>query len=330
MRRVHLPSGPRPAVRVRLGPGPRARLRRWSGLAALGAAAVATAGCATTASVGGLNAYPGQIRVVAAENFWGSIARQVGGTDATVQSIIVNPAQDPHSYEPTTGDARTMATAQLAIVNGVGYDPWAPKLLAANPVGGRITLTVGSLLHLHDGDNPHRWYDPAEVTLVADAIEQDLAKLNPEDASYFRRRLTAFENRGLSRYHQLIAQIRRRYAGVPVGASESIFALQAPALGLDLITPPSFMKAISEGTEVTAQDTETTQRQITDHQIKVWVYNSQNVTPAVQRLTAMARARHIPIATVTETLSPGSDDFQQWQVAQLLGIAAALHRATGR
>ena len=45
----------------------------------------------------------GGVRVVAAENFWGSIARQIGGAHATVQSIIVNPAQDPHSYEPTAG-----------------------------------------------------------------------------------------------------------------------------------------------------------------------------------------------------------------------------------
>ncbi len=36
----------------------------------------------------------------------------------------------------------------------------------------------------------------------------------------------------------------------------------APALQLRLITPPSFMKAISEGTDVSAQDTLTTQRQI--------------------------------------------------------------------
>ncbi len=88
----------------------------------------------------------GKVRVVAAENFWGSIARQIGGVHAQVTSVIVNPAQDPHAYEPTTVDGRTMATAQLAIVNGVGYDPWAPKLLAASPVDGRITLTVGSLL----------------------------------------------------------------------------------------------------------------------------------------------------------------------------------------
>jgi zinc/manganese transport system substrate-binding protein len=293
---------------------------------------LAVIGFAPAACAGGSSGSTttGQVRVVAAENFWGSIARQVGGARASVNSIIANPAQDPHSYEPTTGDARTMATAQLAIVNGVGYDAWAPKLLAANPVSGRRTLTVGSLLRLRDGDNPHRWYDPAEVVAVARAIATDLEALEPGHASYFAQRLAAFENRGLAEYHQLIAEIRRRYAGVAVGASESIFALQAPALGLDLVTPASFMKAISEGTDVTAQDTIATERQLTSHAIKVWVYNSQNVTPEVQHLNALARAQHIPIAAVTETLSPAGDSFEQWQVSQLRRIAATLQEATGR
>jgi zinc/manganese transport system substrate-binding protein len=288
--------------------------------------ALLAAGCAggTAGPTGG------RVRVVAAENFWGSIARQIGGARAEVQSVIVNPAQDPHSYEPSTVDARTMATAQLAIVNGIGYDPWAPKLLAANPVGGRVILTVAALLRLTAGDNPHRWYAPADVVRVASAIATDLERLQPDHRAYFAQRLAEFDTSGLAAYHRVIAQIRGRYAGVPVGASESIFALQAPALGLKLITPYSFMKAISEGTEVTAQDTITTERQVTGHAIKVWVYNSQNVTPEIQRLNGLARAAHIPIATVTETLSPASDSFQQWQVAQLARIDAALHEATGR
>ena len=272
----------------------------------------------------------GKVRVVAAENFWGSIARQLGGAHAQVQSLIVNPAQDPHSYEPTTSDARAMATAQLAVVNGVGYDPWAPKLLAANPVNGRITLTVGSLFGLSEGDNPHRWYDPADVARVARTITGDLQRLDPPHKVYFAQRLSQFDGQRLAGYHRLIAQIRGRYHGVAVGASESIFALQAPALGLDLITPPGFMKAISEGTEVTAQDTVTTERQLADHRIKVWVYNSQNVTPEIQRLNSAARAAGIPTVTVTETLSPASASFQQWQVAQLTRLQAALHQATGR
>ena len=272
----------------------------------------------------------GKVRVVAAENFWGSIARQLGGAHAQVQSLIVNPAQDPHSYEPTTSDARALATAQLAVVNGVGYDPWAPKLLAANPVNGRITLTVGSLFGLSEGDNPHRWYDPADVARVARTITGDLQRLDPPHKVYFAQRLSQFDGQRLAGYHRLIAQIRGRYHGVAVGASESIFALQAPALGLDLITPPGFMKAISEGTEVTAQDTVTTERQLADHRIKVWVYNSQNVTPEIQRLNSAARAAGIPTVTVTETLSPASASFQQWQVAQLTRLQAALHQATGR
>ncbi len=203
------------------------------------------AGCSATATHGG------GLQVVAAENFWGSIASQLAGTRAHVHSIIVNPAQDPHSYEPTAADARTLATARLAIVNGVGYDPWAPKLLAANPVGGRLVLNVGRLLGLHEGDNPHRWYDPADVSAVASAITGDLVKIDRKDARYFRAQLSDFDTKDLSAYHALIAAIRARYAGVPVGASESIFALLAPALGLDLITPDGFMKAISEGTEPT-------------------------------------------------------------------------------
>jgi zinc/manganese transport system substrate-binding protein len=300
--------------------------RTGPAIAVLVSLAVMAAGCAdsTVATIGG------KVRIVAAENFWGSIARQLGGAHAQVQSLIVNPAQDPHSYEPTTSDARAMATAQLAIVNGVGYDPWAPKLLAANPVNGRVALTVGSLLGLHEGDNPHRWYDPADVALVARTITADLQRLDPPHKLYFARRLSQLDTSGLADYHRLIAQIRRRYHGVPVGASESIFALQAPALGLDLITPPGFMKAVSEGTEVTAQDTIATERQLADHLIKVWVYNDQNVTPEIQRLNRAARAAGIPTVTVTETLSPASDSFQQWQVAQLTRLQAALHQATGR
>ena len=289
---------------------------------AVGLAAL-VAGCSSAAAGGG------GLQVVAAENFWGSIATQLAGTKAHVHSIIVDPAQDPHSYEPTAADARTLASAKLAIVNGVGYDPWAPKLLASNPVSGRKVLTVGDLFRLKEGNNPHRWYDPANVSVVAYSITEELIKLDPKDAGYFHRQLVHFDTVDLRRYHALITAIRARYAGIPVGASESIFALQAPALGLKLATPYSFMKATSEGTEPTAQDIATIERQISSKQIKVWIYNSQNATPQIQRFNALARAHGIPVATITETLSPASDSFEQWQVSQLQRIEQALHQSTG-
>jgi zinc/manganese transport system substrate-binding protein len=290
--------------------------------------AALVAGCGSS-SVAGTRGSSG-IRVVAAENFWGSIAMQLAGSRASVISIITSPSTDPHSYQPTAADARTIATSELAIVNGVGYDPWAPKLLAANPVSGRRVLTVGSLFGLKEGDNPHRWYNPDDVSAVAREITAQLSALDPKDAAYFRAQLTRFETTMLASYHGLIAAIHRTYAGVPVGASESIFAMLAPALGLKLATPPSFMKAISEGTEVSPQDTITAQRQITAHQIKVWVYNSQNATPGIQRLNALARQAGIPITTVTETLSPANATFEQWQVSELQSLQRALKQATGR
>jgi zinc/manganese transport system substrate-binding protein len=272
----------------------------------------------------------GKLRVVAAENFWGSVAAQLGGAKVDVQSIIVNPDTDPHSYEPTAEDARTMAGSQMAIVNGIGYDKWASHLLAANPSGERAVLDVGSLLGLGQGGNPHQWYSPAHVHAVTDRIVAGYDRLRPADADYFAQRKKVFETVGLARYNELIRQIRARYAGVPVGYSESIFQPLGEALALKLLTPYSFAKAIAEGSEVSARDKQTVDRQVSGRQVKVWVANSQNVTPDVQRVSEEAHAAHIPIATVTETLAPASDTFEQWQVAQLERLRGALHEATGR
>jgi zinc/manganese transport system substrate-binding protein len=271
-----------------------------------------------------------RIEVVAAENFWGSIAAQLGGDRVSVSSVISNPGADPHDYEPTAQDARTFARAQIVIVNGVGYDSWASRLVDANPVHGRVVLDVGELVGAKRGDNPHRWYSPVDVQRVIAEIVGDYSRLDPKDAAYFRQQESQFEGRGLARYKSLIATIRRKYAGVPVGASESIFALMAPALGLRLITPPSFLRAISEGAEPTAADKSTIDRQIAQRQIKVWVFNSQNSTPDVERLTDAARKRHIPVVEMTETLTPANATFQDWQSRELGALAAALHQATGR
>jgi zinc/manganese transport system substrate-binding protein len=272
----------------------------------------------------------GGLRVVAAENFWGSIASQLGGSKVQATSVITSPATDPHDYEPTAADARTIAGAQMVIVNGIGYDPWAQKLIASNPVPGRIVLNVGDLVGIKPGGNPHRWYSPTNVQQMIDAIVQDYGKLEPKDAAYFAHQKARFVTRALTQYEHLIATIRRKYRGVPVGASESIFAPLAQALGLRLATPPSFLKAISEGTEPTAADKTTIDRQIVDGKIKVWVFNSQNSTPDVKRITEAARKRGIPITTITETLVPASASFQDWQSRQLQALAATLAQATGR
>jgi zinc/manganese transport system substrate-binding protein len=299
-------------------------------LAILACAGIAGCGRSGPARVGASG--PGQPRflVVAAENFWGSLAKQLAGSRARVTSIIVNPATDPHSYQPTTGDARVFAGSNVAIVNGLGYDSWASQLLDGSPSSSRLVLNVGKLLHLSEGANPHRWYFPADVERVIAAIAADYERLDPPDASYYAERREQLLSRGLARYDALRREIRARFKGTPVGYSESIFQGLGEDLGLRLLTPPDFAKAVAEGVDVTAQDKQEVDAEASQHKIDVWVFNSQNVTPDVERVNQLARSAHIPIATVTETLAPPSASFQSWQVAQLEALLGALERGAPR
>ncbi len=72
------------------------------------------------------------IRIVAAENVYGDVARQIGGSSVEVTSILTNPSQDPHEFEASASTARQVADARIVIYNGADYDPWMPKLLAAS------------------------------------------------------------------------------------------------------------------------------------------------------------------------------------------------------
>ncbi|MDX6355733.1 MAG: zinc/manganese transport system substrate-binding protein [Streptomyces sp.] len=318
--------------------------RALGGLVLAAALAATTTACSTSGDAGdsadaapaGSTAGTGStgsgttIQVVAAENFWGSIATQLGGSHVKVTSIIDNPDTDPHDYEPTAADARTVAGSQFAIVNGVGYDAWADKLLAADPDSGRTELNVGDLVGVQAGGNPHRWYSPDDVRQVIAQITADYKKIDPADAAYFDEQRATYETVTLAPYNKAISDIKATYAGTPIGASESIVSPLAEGLGLKMLTPASFLTAISEGSDPTAQDKATIDQQIKSKQIKVYVYNSQNSTPDVQEQVKEAQAAGIPVATVTETLTPAGATFQAWQTAQLNGLAAALAKATGK
>jgi len=295
-------------------------------LLALSVALVALAGCGgggATADTGG------KLNVVAAEDFWGSIAEGVGGDRVAVTDIITNPAADPHDYEATGDDARAFAGAQVSIVNGIGYDEWASKLLAASPDESRVEVEVGDVLGLEAGDNPHQWYSPESVHKVIAALVEAFEEADPGHESYYEERAAEFEKKDLARYNALIAQIKKEFAGTKVGASESIFEPLAPALGLDLVTPDGFMDGIAEGTEPSPSDKATADKQITDGEIDLWIYNSQNATPDVKRLDEAAESAGIPIATVTETLTPEGASFQAWMVRELEGIQKALREGAG-
>jgi zinc/manganese transport system substrate-binding protein len=280
---------------------------------------------ALAACAGAASPIAGKLNVVAGENFWGSIAIQLGGSHVAVTSIVTKPDQDPHEFESSPADARLFATASYVILNGAGYDDWGNKLLAANPTQGRKLFSIAELLGKKAGDNPHFWYNPDWVEQVADRITADYQALDPDHGGDYGQQREALRQ-ALTPYHDRIARIRASYSGVAVGATESIFVYQAPALGLHLISPPAFMQATSEAIDPPAQSVAQFHDQLTQHQVKVLVYNNQTSSAVTDNLKQLATSNHIPVVGMSETVEPNGARFQDWQLKQLDALEQALSR----
>ena len=263
-----------------------------------------------------------RLHIVAAENFWGSLVSQLAGPGAQVTSIERDPNADPHQYEANASTARAFADADYVIVNGVGYDTWADKMLAANPRPDRRVIDIGALVGKKEGDNPHLWYNPSFVTAAADRMTLDLKALDPSRADAYdaaRGRL----DQAFAPFRARVAQIKAAHPGAPVGATESIFVYMAQALGLDLTTPPELMTAVAEGNDPPASAVTTFDDQIRRRRIDVLVYNQQTSTAVTANLRMLADRAGIPTVAITETV-PAAMSFEAWQTAELDALSRAL------
>ena len=262
------------------------------------------------------------IQVVAAENFYGDLASQLGGAHVSVVSILSNPNVDPHEYESNMQTATAVYHAGLVIENGASYDTWMDKLLSASPNPQRIVITAATVAPHQLADNPHLWYSLVNMQAVAQAITQALVKLDPQDAAVFNANLSTFQA-SLAPVQQVIDAIKSRYAGTPVGLTETIFLYQTELTGLKVLTPLAFEKAIAEGNDPPADSVVTTNDQVIHKQVKVLIYNQQTVTPITTNLENEAKAAGIPLVSVTETMPEGKT-YQQWMLDQLSALKQAL------
>jgi zinc/manganese transport system substrate-binding protein len=269
----------------------------------------------------------GKIQIVAGENFWGSIAAQIGGTHVNVISIVSDPNADPHEYESNTTDARAFANANYVILNGAGYDTWGDKLLSSDGNANQKVLRVSDLLGKKEGDNPHFWYSPDYVNQVAAQMEKDLISIDPADASYYQQQYALLQS-SFAPYQNRIAAIKQQFGGTQVASTESIFAYLANAAGLNLISPPEFIDAVAEGNDPSAQSLVTFEQQLKSGAPKVLVYNQQTVTPVTDNMKKLAADNGIPVIGVTETIQPPDLSFQDWMNAQLVELQNALNSKT--
>lgn len=263
------------------------------------------------------------IAIVAAENFYGDLCRQIGGPDVKVASILSNPNQDPHEFEASAATARQLAAARIVVYNGADYDPWAARLLAATPRPGRVVIVVADLVGKKPGDNPHLWYDPPTMPALAASLADALARLDPAHAADYRARLAGFRA-AMQPLDERIAAMRRKYAGTPVTATEPVFGYMAEALGLRMRNP-RFQLAVMNDTEPGAAEIGAFEQDLRSHAVKVLLYNRQTGGALVERMRSIARAAGVPVVGVTET-EPEGKRYQEWMSSQLEALDRALAR----
>ena len=266
-------------------------------------------------------AFADPVNVVAAENFYGDVAQQTGGDNVAVTSILSSPDQDPHLFEASPSTAKALAGAKIVIVNGADYDPWMEKLLSAHKAPGRKEIVVGQLVGHKAGDNPHLWYDPAYVKAAAHALVADLETIDPAHKADYDKGEAQFLD-SLKPLDAKIADMRKKYAGLPVTASEPVFGYQAGLIGLK-VHNEKFALAVMNNAEPTASEVAGFENDLKGHKVKAMLYNAQASEPAVQRLVQMAKTNQIPVVGVSETEPPDSN-YQKWMLGQLDALDAAL------
>jgi len=312
---------------------PRRRVPRR--LAAAGVAALAVgsllAACGTTPSAA-TGAAGGRILAVGAENEYANVISQIGGRYVVVDAVESNPNTDPHTFEASASVARELAAAALVVRNGVGYDSWARKLLAASPNPKRLVIDVQDLLGLPESTpNPHLWYDPRTMPAVAKAIAADLARLEPAHAAVFaanERRFVA----SLRPWNEAIAQFAAAHPGTPVAVTEPVADYMLQAAGCRIATPFSLQAAIMNGTDPSPQDVTIEDNLLRQRAVKVFVYNQQVTDPLTASFLALAHQYGIPVVGVYETMPTPGHDYQSWMLAEVHALerAVADHVSTTR
>lgn len=261
------------------------------------------------------------IFIVAAENMYGDIAKQIGEVHVDVTTILSNPDQDPHSFELTPSVGYALTKAQLVIINGVGYDAWADRLLSHQTQNRPKIILAQDILGKKMGDNPHLWYDIDGMQKLSQYLAKQYIDLMPENRNLFEANLAQFSNQ-LTKIKKRIETIKSQHLGLFVAATEPVCGIMAEKLGFEM-GEQNFQWVIMNGGEPSPRQVAQFEDDLRQKKIKLLFYNAQVITPETDRLKQIANQANIPIIGVSETMPEGMS-YQQWMNDTLSKIEAAL------
>lgn len=301
-------------------------MARW-GRALLGSAiavALAVAGaCGSTGSAASTGSSGGTITILAAENEYGNVAKQIGGSHVSVTSILSDPEADPHDFEAKPSDAKLISKADVVIENGVGYDDWLDKMLKAHKNDDRTVISAQQVLGLSDDTkNPHLWYDPQTMPAVASTLEATLERLDPDHASDYQKNLSAFDT-SVQKYTKALEDFSDKYSTASVAATEPVANYLLDAAKVSIKTPWSLQAAIMNDQDPSAQDSATQMGLFTGKKVDAFVYNEQVISDLTKKYRTAAEKNGIPIVAVYETM-PTDSDYVTWMTDEVAALTKAV------
>jgi zinc/manganese transport system substrate-binding protein len=200
-----------------------------------------------------------KLKVVATFSILSDFVKNVGGDRVDVQSLV-GPNGDAHVYQPTPGDAKTIAAAQVVFVNGLGFEGWIARLIKASASKAAIVTATKGVKprkaeddhgHGHGDADPHAWQSVANAKVYVANIRDGLSAADPAGKSAYEANAAAY----LAKLEALDAEVKAAVEKIPADRRKIItthdaFGYFGAAYGVAFIAP----QGVSTESEVSAKD----------------------------------------------------------------------------
>ena len=268
--------------------------------------------------VGGCSQRPTSQRIITTTvNTYREPIKSVVGNKYEVDSIIKSVNVDPHSFSPSSNNAKQIADSQLIVSSGLGYDDWVNKIVIANSQSKNLIDFSSDVLDKKDGDNEHVWFGVHNVQKLSRAVYQHMAKVDSKNKAYYQANFKKYDIK-LAGLIQREQALKKETNGKKAYVTEPLPYYLLKDLGVT-IANPHFAKSIEDDTDPSIEDVKNMENGLRNHKVSFLVVNKQVTSGIITKMTSLAKENHVPIVYFTETL-PSDLGYYDWMNGNITQI----------